>query len=77
MEATKKLNGKACLLYTSELLLASLNAAEFASLERPGTLPDGVLDAINASTGWLHTGDPTLLLLSLIHICGMRARHKG
>ena len=45
-----------------ELLLASLNAAEFASLERPGTLPDGVLDAINASTGWLHTGDPALLL---------------
>ena len=45
-----------------ELLLASLNAAEFASLERPGTLPDGVLDVINASTGWLHTGDPTLLL---------------
>ena len=45
-----------------ELLLASLNAAESASLERPGTLPDGVLDAINASTGWLHTGDPTLLL---------------
>ena len=33
---------------------------EFASLERPGTLPDGVLDAINASTGWLHTGDPAL-----------------
>ena len=45
-----------------ELLLASLNAAEFASLERPGILPDGVLDAINASTGWLHTGDPALLL---------------
>ena len=45
-----------------ELLLASLNAAEFASLERPGTLPDGVLDSINASTGWLHTGDPALLL---------------
>ena len=45
-----------------ELLLASLNAAEFASLERPGTLPDGVLDAINTSTGWLHTGDPALLL---------------
>ena len=45
-----------------ELLLASLNAAEFASLERPGTLPDGVLDAINASTGWLHTGDPAQLL---------------
>ena len=45
-----------------ELLLASLNAAEFASLERPGTLPDGVLDAINASTGWLHTGDAALLL---------------
>ena len=45
-----------------ELLLASLNAAEFASLERPGSLPDGVLDAINASTGWLHTGDPALLL---------------
>ena len=46
-----------------ELLLASLNAAEFASLERPGTLPDGVLDAINASTGWLHTGDPALLFI--------------
>jgi len=45
-----------------ELLLASLNAAEFASLERPGSLPDGVLDAINAATGWLHTGDATLLL---------------
>ena len=45
-----------------ELLLASLNSAEFASLERPGSLPDGVLDAINAATGWLHTGDPTLLL---------------
>ncbi len=45
-----------------DLLLASLNAAEFASLERPGSLPDGVLDAINASTGWLHTGDPALLL---------------
>ena len=45
-----------------ELLLASLNSAEFASRERPGSLPDGVLDAINASTGWLHTGDPALLL---------------
>lgn len=45
-----------------ELLLASLNSAEFASLERPGSLPDGVLDAINAATGWLHTGDPTRLL---------------
>ena len=45
-----------------ELLLASLNSAEFASLERPGSLPDGVLDAINASAGWLHTGDPALLL---------------
>ena len=45
-----------------ELLLASLNSAEFASLERPGSLPDGVMNAINAATGWLHTGDPTLLL---------------
>ena len=45
-----------------ELLLASLNAMEFASLERPGSLPDGVLDAIYAATGWLHTGDPALLL---------------
>ncbi len=45
-----------------DLLLAALNAAEFASLERPGSLPDGVLDAINAATGWLHTGDPALLL---------------
>ena len=40
-----------------ELLMASLNSTEFASLERPGSIPDGVLDAINASTGWLHTGD--------------------
>ena len=45
-----------------DLLLASLNAAEFASLERPGSIPDGVLDAINAATGWLHTGDPAMLL---------------
>ena len=45
-----------------DLLLAALNEAEFASLERPGSLPDGVLDAINAATGWLHTGDAALLL---------------
>lgn len=45
-----------------DLLLATLNEAEFASLERPGSLPDGVLDAINAATGWLHTGDAALLL---------------
>ena len=45
-----------------ELLMASLNSTEFASLERPGNIPDGVLDAINASAGWLHTGDPVLLL---------------
>ena len=48
-----------------ELLMASLNSTEFASLERPGSIPDGVLDAINASTGWLHTGDPALLLHAL------------
>ena len=47
---------------SEELLMASLNSTEFASLERPGSIPDGVLDAINASTGWLHTGDPALLL---------------
>ena len=40
--------------------MASLNSTEFASLERPGSIPDGVLDAINASAGWLHTGDPAL-----------------
>ena len=45
-----------------ELLMASLNSTEFASLERPGSIPDGVLDSINASAGWLHTGDPALLL---------------
>lgn len=45
-----------------ELLMASLNSTEFASIERPGSIPDGVLDAINASAGWLHTGDPALLL---------------
>ena len=45
-----------------ELLMASLNSTEFASLERPGSIPDGVLDAINATAGWLHTGDPALLL---------------
>lgn len=47
---------------SEELLMASLNSTEFASLERPGSIPDGVLDAINASAGWLHTGDPALLL---------------
>ena len=47
---------------SEELLMASLNSTEFASLERPGSIPDGVLDAINASAGWLHTGDPVLLL---------------
>ena len=50
------------LIWNDKLLLASLNAMEFASLERPGSLPDGVLDAIYAATGWLHTGDPALLL---------------
>ena len=58
----KSVNGILTEGIPQELLLASLNAAEFASLERPGSLPDGVLDAINASTGWLHTGDPALLL---------------
>ena len=57
-----------------ELLLASLNAAEFASLERPGSLPDGVLDAINASTGWLHTGDPALLLHTDKLFASLRAK---
>ena len=40
------------------LLTASLNAFEFQVSERPGSLPDGVLAAIEAATGWLHTGDP-------------------
>ena len=57
-----------------ELLLASLNAAEFASLERPGSLPDGVLDAINASTGWLHTGDPALLLHTNVLFASLREK---
>ena len=61
-----------------ELLLASLNAAEFASLERPGSLPDGVLDAINAATGWLHTGDPALLLHTNSLFASLREKlHKG
>lgn len=45
-----------------ELLLAALNATEFASLERPGSLPDGVADAINAASGWLNADEPALLL---------------
>ncbi len=57
-----------------EMLLASLNAAEFASLERPGNLPDGVLDAINAATGWLHAGDPTLLLHTDKLFAALRAK---
>ena len=57
-----------------ELLLASLNAAEFASLERPGSLLDGVLDAINASTGWLHTGDPALLLHTNVLFASLREK---
>lgn len=57
-----------------DLLLASLNAAEFASLERPGSLPDGVLDAINASTGWLHTGNPALLLHTNVLFASLREK---
>ena len=61
-----------------ELLMASLNAAEFASLERPGSLPDGVLDAINAATGWLHTGDPALLLHTNALFASLREKlHQG
>ena len=60
-----------------ELVLASLNSAEFASLERPGSLPDGVLDAINASTGWLHTGDPTLLLHTDKLFASLREKMAG
>ena len=60
-----------------ELLLASLNSAEFASLERPGSLPDGVLDAINASTGWLHTGDPALLLHTDKLFASLREKMAG
>ena len=59
-----------------ELLLASLNAAEFASLERPGSIPDGVLNAINASTGWLHTGDPALLLHTNELFASLREKMK-
>ncbi len=57
-----------------DLLLASLNAAEFASLERSGSLPDGVLDAINASTGWLHAGDPALLLHTNVLFAALREK---
>ena len=60
-----------------ELLLASLNAAEFVSLERPGSLPDGVLAAINASTGWLHTGDPALLLHTDKLFAALREKMAG
>ena len=60
-----------------ELLLASLNSAEFASLEHPGSLPDGVLDAINASTGWLHTGDPALLLHTDKLFASLREKMAG
>ena len=42
----------------AELLTASINHYEFQVTERPGSLPDGVLAAIEAVTGWLHTGDP-------------------
>ena len=60
-----------------DLLMASLNTAEFASLERPGSLPDGVLDAINASTGWLHTGDPALLLHTNALFASLREKLPG
>ena len=60
-----------------ELLLASLNAMEFASLERPGSIPDGVLDAINAATGWLHTGDATLLLHTDKLFAALRSKLDG
>lgn len=57
-----------------ELLMASLNSTEFASLERPGSIPDGVLDAINASAGWLHTGDPVLLLHTNVLFASLREK---
>lgn len=57
-----------------ELLMASLNSTEFASLERPGSIPDGVLDAINASAGWLHTGDPALLLHTNVLFASLREK---
>ncbi|MGN0662571.1 MAG: insulinase family protein, partial [Faecalibacterium sp.] len=57
-----------------ELLLASLNAAEFASLERPGSLPDGVLDAVGACAGWLNADDPTLLLHTNALFDALRAK---
>ncbi len=60
-----------------DLLLASLNAAEFASLERPGSIPDGVLDAINAATGWLHTGDPAMLLHTNSLFASLREKLAG
>ena len=41
-----------------EMLTASINSLEFQVTERPGSLPDGVLAAIEAVTGWLHTDDP-------------------
>ena len=41
-----------------ELLTASINNFEFQVTERPGSLPDGVLAAIEAATGWLHCNDP-------------------
>ena len=31
-------------------------------VKEEANIPDGVLDAIHAATGWLHAGDPTLLL---------------
>ena len=40
------------------LLTASINSLEFQVTERPGRTPDGVLAAIEAAAGWLHTGDP-------------------
>ncbi len=57
-----------------DVLIAALNSAEFNALERPGSLPDGVLDAINAVTGWLHTGDATLLLHTDRLFAALRAR---
>lgn len=57
-----------------ELLLAALNEAEFDSLERAGGTPDGVYDAVCATTSWLHAGDATMLLHTNEVFASLRAK---
>ena len=57
-----------------DLLLAALNAIEFALTEHPDSYPDGVTAAIAAVTGWLHADDPMADLRSVAFFDSLREK---